>query len=258
MTAVSAQHTAASPRAHSRPGRYLLRFDDVCSTSNWSAWDMVEEVLVDLGVAPIVAVTPDNRSKRLVAGPADPRFWDRVRHWQSLGWTVGLHGYQHLMTSADRGLVGLRARSEWAGVPEDVQGAHADAALAVFVRERVPVRTWVAPGHTFDRTTLDVLGRRGIDTVSDGFGRRPYTEDGMFWVPCQTWEITPRRAGIWTVCLHINNWDRDRVAGLRRVLQRVQHLVTDLESLRTEFADRRQSPLDRVQLPYRRLRARSR
>ena len=255
MAAVSAQHTAASPRARSRPGRYLLRFDDVCATSNWPAWNMVEEVLVELGVSPIMAVTPDNRSERLVAGPADPRFWDRVRHWQSLGWTIAMHGYQHVMTTADRGLVGLHPRSEWAGVPEHVQAANADAALGMFHREGVPVRTWVAPGHTFDSTTLEVLGARGVDTVSDGFARRPYTANGMFWVPCQTWTFTPRRSGVWTVCLHVNTWDRDRVDALRRDLQRVRHQLTDLESLRAEFADRRPSVLDRVQLPYRRMRA---
>ena len=255
MSTVGQQRAARStgPRA-----RFLVRFDDVCATSNWTVWDLVEEVLVDLGMAPIVAVTPDNRSDRLVAGPADPRFWERVRRWQGLGWTIAMHGYQHVMTSADRGLVGLRARSEWAGVPEDVQAANADAALAVFHRERVPVRTWVAPGHTFDSTTLEVLGARGIDTVSDGFARRPYTVDGMFWVPCQTWAVTPRRSGVWTVCLHVNTWDRDRVDGLRRDLQRVRHQVTDVESLRAEFAGRRPSLLDRAQLPYRRLRAGSR
>ena len=44
---------------------YLVRFDDICPTMNWEAWEQVENVLVSEGIRPILAVVPDNRDENL-------------------------------------------------------------------------------------------------------------------------------------------------------------------------------------------------
>ena len=49
--------------------RFLLRFDDLCPTMNWAMWDAIEAHLVRMEVRPILAVVPDNRDPKLVAGP---------------------------------------------------------------------------------------------------------------------------------------------------------------------------------------------
>ena len=78
------------------PARYLVRFDDICPTMNWAAWSRIETVLDRHGVAPILAVVPDNRDPKLMVDNSRADFWARVRGWQTKGWTIALHGFQHL------------------------------------------------------------------------------------------------------------------------------------------------------------------
>ncbi|MGH9593805.1 MAG: DUF2334 domain-containing protein, partial [Bryobacteraceae bacterium] len=95
--------------------QYLVRFDDICPTMRWTIWNPIEDFLRSAGVRPILGVIPDNQDRHLKFEAADPRFWDRVRRWQSWGWTIGLHGYQHLYTSSAAGIVGIKDASEFAG-----------------------------------------------------------------------------------------------------------------------------------------------
>ena len=97
--------------------QYLVRFDDVCPTMNWTIWNALEKILIEANVKPILAVIPDNQDPHLMAGRREERFWDRAREWQARGWTIGLHGYQHLFVTQDGGIVGTHPRSEFAGLP---------------------------------------------------------------------------------------------------------------------------------------------
>ena len=111
--------------------KYLLRFDDLCSTMCWSVWNEIESILDQFEVKPIVAVIPDNRDPELDIEPPNPEFWERVRRWQTKGWAVALHGYQHLYCGSDSGLLRLNPRTEFAGDSEAVQRQKLVAALAI-------------------------------------------------------------------------------------------------------------------------------
>ncbi len=50
--------------------RYLIRFDDICPTMNWTIWEQVEQVLRTYHVQPILAVVPDNQDPRATGGTA--------------------------------------------------------------------------------------------------------------------------------------------------------------------------------------------
>ena len=69
-------------------------------------------------------------------------------------------------------------------------------------------QVWIAPGHSFDGATLDLLPAIGIDRVSDGLFFWPHTDrGGLLWVPQQIWRFRRVPFGLWTVCLHPNRWD---------------------------------------------------
>jgi hypothetical protein len=44
---------------------YLVRFDDICPTVNWTIWTEIDEILTTEGVKPILSVIPDNRRRTL-------------------------------------------------------------------------------------------------------------------------------------------------------------------------------------------------
>ena len=103
-------------RAH-----YLFRFDDICPSMNWRAWDDIETILCEQRIKPILAVVPDNRDEALRVSPPNARFWDRVREWQAWGWTIAMHGWQHRFVTKDAGILRVNKRSEFGGLPRDEQ-----------------------------------------------------------------------------------------------------------------------------------------
>lgn len=225
--------------------RYLIRFDDVCPTMDWAAWQAIEASLRQHRVRPLLAVVPDNRDPKLAVAPARADFWDRVREWQAAGWTIALHGHQHRYVSNDAGLMGINDRSEFAGLPEAEQRDKLEAALAIFAAQGVRADAWIAPAHAFDATTVDLLRELGISTISDGFSPWPGRDrGGSLWVPQQLWRLRPMPFGVWTVCYHCNGWSSARIERFGVELQRYAGRIASLEEIERRWRDRRRGLVD--------------
>ena len=216
------------------PSRYVIRFDDICPTMNWPMWQRVERTLARHDIRPIVAVVPDNRDPKLRVASARADFWSVVRDWQSRGWTIGWHGYQHDYCNANAGLVGIHRGSEFAGLDEASQHAKLDAARETFRRNGIDPTIWVAPGHSFDAVTIRVLAEFGIRIISDGFYLRVVRDGPCVWIPQQLWRLRRMPFGVWTVCLHINSWtDRD-VVNFESAVERFSRQIVDVGLLLRE------------------------
>ncbi len=211
--------------------RYLIRFDDICPTMNWDIWDRIEAVLLDAGVHPILAVVPNNHDPNLVAMPPRADFWSRVRKWQAMGWTIALHGYEHVYETSDSGLIGLNPRSEFAGLSREIQRTKLLKALEIFKAQGVSADAWVAPGHSFDRTTVDLLVELGVDVISDGYFHRPVSLYGAKWVPQQLWRFRKLPGGLWTVCYHANHFSTRDIDHLAGALNEYRGQITSLREV---------------------------
>jgi predicted deacetylase len=226
---------------------YLVRIDDICPTMNWTVWEQVEAALVEAGVQPIVAVVPDNRDPVLEVQPAEPRFWDRVRRWQALGWTIGLHGYQHHYETRDAGIIGRNRYSEFAGLPFETQLDKLRRATAIFTREGVTPDVFVAPGHSFDDTTLRALLECGISAISDGYSMLPHIDGrGMIWVPQQLGGFRSMPGGLWTVCLHINGWCPAAIREFRTDLDTYRGRISGFPKILARYSRRGSGWADRL------------
>ncbi len=217
-----------------RAEQFLLRFDDICPTMRWDLWAEIEACLVEHSVKPILAVVPDNRDPGLRADRPAADFWDRARRWQTLGWTIALHGYQHLYVARAAGLTNTRKKSEFASLPSAAQAEKLQRGTEIFAREGIRARTWIAPGDAFDAVTVSLLPSFGIDILSAGWFWRPLAgPHRTTWVPCQISILRPVPPGVWTVCSHHNSWTqadlrefqtgvarhRDRISTLERILR---------------------------------------
>ena len=224
---------------------YLLRFDDLCPTMNWNAWDPIETALADLGIRPILAVVPDNRDPVLDVGPANGEFWDRVRVWHARGWTVALHGFQHTYVTDRSGIVGLNRRSEFAGLPYAKQEEKIRRSVEIMSAEGCTPRVWTAPSHSFDRATVGALRANGLEVINEGFYPYPHVDrDGTLWVPHQMWRFRSMPFGVWTVGCHINLWTGDDVARFVTILRRFRRGISDLDSVVGAYRHRRMSPVE--------------
>lgn len=209
--------------------QYLLRFDDICPTTNWSLWAEIEAILVQRGLKPILAVVPDNHDPTLQVDSPAADFWDRVRGWQDRGWTIALHGFQHRYVSRNAGMVATRKKSEFAGLPAAEQREKLRRGMEIFEREGITPRVWIAPGNAFDATTVGLLPNFGIRVISAGYFQFPYVcSAGVTWVPQQMYYFRPAPAGVWTVCYHHNQWEPSRLGKFR---DEVDHYGANIVSL---------------------------
>jgi predicted deacetylase len=226
--------------------RYLVRFDDICPTMNWAMWDRIEAMLDEHAIRPIVAIVPDNQDPNLAVAPARGDFWERVRAWQKAGWFIALHGYQHQYVTTHAGLVGINPFSEFAGLPHETQKLKLVNALAIMQQHGVEPDGWVAPAHSFDATTVQVLLELGIEVISDGFYRRPVRYLGATWIPQQIWRFRPMPVGVWTVCVHGNTLTEHSFQALKDDLVRFGPQITSVQAVLGAGRAPSRTPLDQA------------
>tara|TARA_B100000780_G_scaffold102373_1_gene71572 strand:+ start:28154 stop:28900 length:747 start_codon:yes stop_codon:yes gene_type:complete len=208
---------------------YLVRFDDICPTMDWESWDKVEKVLISEGIRPILAVVPDNRDENLIFGKENEHFWSKVRTWKKMGWSIAIHGYQHLYQTNDSGLLGLNKYSEFSGLSYEQQSKKLQKALKIFESHDVKPNLWVAPAHSFDKVTVRVLSDLGIEVISDGFFKRPVKYMNMIWIPQQLWKFRHFRSGIWTVCYHVNGMKKEELERICSDLNQYNESIISLD-----------------------------
>jgi predicted deacetylase len=223
----------------------ILRFDDICPTMQWDTWSKIEAALIENNVKPILAVVPDNQDPVLQVAPPVDDFWHRVRRWQGLGWTIALHGYQHLYVAKAGGLVTRRKKSEFASLSASVQEEKLRRGMEIFAREGIKTRVWIAPGNAFDETTVSLLPKFGIDIVSAGWFWGPFLGPHQtIWMPCQLSILRSVPSGVWTAYYHHNSWER---SDLGRFLKRLKKYRDQVVSLEDALA---QSPPSRASWCY--------
>lgn len=214
---------------------YLIRFDDICPTMNWNIWDKLEDVINKYGVKPILAVVPENLDRNLMKMEPNFEFWSRVRGWQAKGWTIALHGHTHVYETKDSGIIGLNPRSEFAGLPKSRQREKLIAALEIFKSNDVIPQAWIAPAHSFDTATVELLVELGINNISDGFYFRPISMFGARWIPQQLWRFKKMPLGLWTICYHHNNFKEEDVIKFENNLAEFNNQITSFEAVQASY-----------------------
>lgn len=213
---------------------YIFRCDDACPTMNWEKWLQIENILDHYNIRPIVAVIPDNKDPELIVNDTNAaNFWETARNWDRKNWVIAVHGFNHVYDNNCSGIMGLNSFSEFAGHPYNIQFERVKSAVEIFKRENLDPFLWVAPAHSFDRVTLQVLMDCGIRTISDGFSFRAATDSsGICWIPQQLWNLRSMPFGLWTFCCHPNLVTREYLGGLKKFLDKNHHhFIKDLRPI---------------------------
>lgn len=223
--------------------RYLIRLDDACHSMDHRRWWLVERLLDDYGIKPIVAVVPDNKDPKLEVDARNEAFWDTVRAWAAKGWAVAMHGHTHVMhPTTSPLLLPYYQRSEFGGLTFDEQATKIRASWRIFSEQGVEPIVWVAPAHSFDSFTLKALAAETpIRIVSDGIAWDTYHDAGFHWIPQQLWRFSRRWSGLWTVCLHPNTMSDAAIASLAEAIRDCRNKIVCIEQVK--LSRRKKSPL---------------
>lgn len=222
-----------------------MRLDDACPTMDWERWERITALLDAYNIKPIVGVIPDNQDPAFHINPPRPDFWTVISRWHEKGWAIGLHGYQHLYTTEEGGLVPINRKSEFAGLPLDNQREKIRNAWQIFQAHQLQPAVWIAPGHSFDTNTLLALGyETEIKIISDGIAFGCFKSEGFYWIPQQLWRFHKMPFGTYTICLHPNKMNDEAFLTLERNLDRYNRLFISLSDI--ALASRPRNSLEKV------------
>lgn len=225
---------------------YLIRLDDACPTMHHENWNRLFTILDTYKIKPIVAVVPQNEDTNLCKGLYKPDFWDDVKAWKEKGYHIAMHGYNHVYTSSNPGLVPINNRSEFAGVDIETQRKKIRKSREIFNSHQIIPEIWVGPAHSFDVNTLTVLKEETeIKIISDGIAFFPYYKSGFLWLPQQLWKPKNRKKGIWTLCLHPNDMKENDFILLEQFIAQFQSKFNvDLHEVIQNYKTRRKNISD--------------
>ena len=189
--------------------KYLIRLDDACPYMDRKKWQRMEDILDKYGIKPLVGIIPSNADPKTMFEPEDPHFWTKEKKWEEKGWIIALHGYDHVYCSNEGGINSLWERSEFAGVPLDIQIDKIRKGYAVLRAHGIEPKVFFAPSHTFDMNTLEALRKEtNIRIISDTIGRYPYRKDDFYFIPLLAGHFAKMPvSGIYTSCFHPNTME---------------------------------------------------
>ena len=201
--------------------RYLIRLDDACPYMDKAKWQRMEDILDKFGVKPLVGIIPANADHETIIDPEDAVFWENALRWVEKGWSIALHGFDHVCVTESGGLNPVHKRSEFAGLPYEKQKEKISSGYTILKEHGFEVEWFFAPSHTFDANTLKVIKEcTPIRKVSDMIATKPYLYDGITFAPCQMGRLRAMPIkGYWCACYHPNIMKDEEFALLEEFLK---------------------------------------
>ncbi len=185
--------------------RYIFRLDDIHPEMNWEKFERIKKIFDRFGVKPIIAVIPHNCDELLKKNSAKQDFWPYIKDLEHKGWEIAMHGYDHGYVNRNGGIINLNKYGEFAGLSYSDQQEKIKKGKKVFLEHVLPLNNFIAPAHSFDKTTCRVLKEEGFQIISDGIALFPFRKYGLIWVPQIAWRPREFSTGIITFCFHTDN-----------------------------------------------------
>lgn len=207
--------------------KYVFRMDDISYDMDFDKFFRFKELLDKFRVKPLIGVIPANKNHKFIEfgnqgkRKNEEEFWQIVKelNWE-WGWVIALHGYDHVYLSRNTGLLKYQRKSEFAGVEVEEQYRKISEGKRLLEKKGLKISAFMAPAHTFDRNTLEVLKRNDLDVVTDGFGVYSYKKRGITFVPQLFARPRKMPIGLYTFCFHTNTMDEKDFIEAERFLSR--------------------------------------
>ena len=188
--------------------KILIRFDDIAENMNWHLMAKCEKLFDELNIRPVMGVIPNNKDKDLLIYPKKENFWQIVQKWQTKGWEIAMHGYNHIYDNETnkKDFFKYGGKSEFFGHTLENQSNKIKNGLKIFEKNGIKIRTFFSPNHTYDLNTFKALKLYGIEEVIDGYGFKPYLENDIKFIPQLFYKPFFLPYGLQTTQIHLNYW----------------------------------------------------
>ena len=200
-----------------------MRLDDAAPQRDMEKWNRMEALLDKYNIKPLIGVIPDCRDEEMKIFATDNHFWERIRKWTDKGYSIAMHGYQHIYYTEDGGINPVNPRSEFAGLSYEEQKIKIEKGVGIMRSHGIDPKIFFAPSHTFDKETLNALKDvSNIRIISDTVANKPYSKYGFTFVPQQSGSVRKLPFGMVTFCYHPNTMKNDDFTVLEMFLAKYQ------------------------------------
>ena len=184
----------------------LIRIDDIAENMNWDLMEKSELLFEKYRIKPVLGVIPKNEDNELLSYSKKNDFWEKVRIWKNKGWEIAMHGYTHVYDKMPRkdDYFNYGGGSEFCGHSLETQMLRIKNGLKKFADEKIKIRTFFAPNHTYDENTFVALKSLGINEIIDGYGLMPYIENDIKFIPQLFYKVLVLPFGIQSTQIHLN------------------------------------------------------
>ncbi len=186
----------------------LIRLDDIAENMNWDLMEKSESLFEKYQIKPILGVIPNNKDNDLLSYPKKDNFWEQVRKWKDKGWEISMHGSTHVYDKNTKNddYFGYGGDSEFCGHSLEIQTLKIKEGIKKFNDEKIEIRSFFAPNHTYDKNTFYALKNSGINEIIDGYGLMPYSENDIKFIPQLFYKLIALPFGIQSTQIHLNYW----------------------------------------------------
>ena len=200
----------------------LIRIDDIAENMNWDLMEKSELLFEKYGIKPVLGVIPENKDNELLTYPKKNNFWDKVRAWKVKNWEIAMHGHTHVYdkTCYNDDYFNYGGESEFFGHSLEVQMLKIKNGLKKFDSEKIKIRTFFAPNHTYDKNTFIALKNCGINEIIDGYGLMPYIENDIKFIPQLFYKVFALPFGIQSTQIHLNYWKQKDFNNFEKFIQK--------------------------------------
>ena len=212
--------------------KYIIRLDDACEKMDVENWDRMEKLLDKYKVKPLVGVIPHCEDPMMDKYEFDAEFWKKVEIWKNKGWTIAMHGYNHVYGTPCGGMNPVNKRSEFAGLSYEEQAEKIERGWEILIDYGFHPEVFFAPSHTFDENTLKALkNKTTIRVISDTIASDVYKKDDFWFIPQQSGSVRKLPLKTVTFCYHPNTMTDKSFEILEAFLDSYQNRFTEYTEL---------------------------
>ena len=187
----------------------LIRLDDIAANMNWHLMEKCEKLFDKHNIKPLLGVVSNNKDPELLSNQKKDNFWDQIRKWHNKNWEIAMHGYTHIYDSDTnkKDYFNYGGKSEFFGHSYEVQSSRIKKSLEIFNNEKIKIRSFFAPNHTYDHNTFAALRDNNIYNIIDGYGIMPFKKDNLNFIPQLFYKQVMLPFGIQSTQIHLNYWN---------------------------------------------------
>ena len=191
--------------------KILIRFDDINPSMDWESWGMALSLLDKHAIKPLLGVVPECKDEELLIDKPRSDFWKYILDLQKRGFTIAMHGYEHVYGSPHKSLVGNTLKTEFAGLSYEEQYTKIYDGKNTLLSHGIDTDVFFAPSHSYDENTLKALHECGFRYISDGKTLKPVKRNGIICIPCICGGVPNiKKRGMFTAVFHTNMWRTDK------------------------------------------------